>query len=70
MTGPSVAKRPQSADREHSASPAPARTAERRDPPARAMFATWTEAFRHVSVWLVAGLMVYALLAAGWLILR
>ena len=67
MTGPSVVVRPPTVDREGVEGSA-STTEVRRSPAVPAIFSSWRVAFRYLSVWAGAGLLVYAALFVGWLI--
>jgi hypothetical protein len=69
MTGPSVAQRPPVVDREPPPESASPETVRPRPVVTRAIFGNWREALRYLTMWILAGLAVYALGVVAWLIL-
>ncbi len=68
MTGPSVAQRPPTLDRERVERSAPTTEVRRRSSFVPAIFLSWKEALRYLSVWVGAGLLLYTVLLVAWLI--
>lgn len=70
MTGPSVAQRPPTLDRERVVPSVPATEVSRRSTRAPGIFSNWKEALRFLFVWVGAGLVIYLVGLVGWLVVR
>jgi hypothetical protein len=70
MTGPSVAERPPTLDRERVVPSVPATEVSRRSTRVAGIFSGWKEALRFLSVWVGAGLVIYLVGLIGWLVVR
>lgn len=68
MTGPSVAQRPPTLDRERVVPSAPATEVTRSSSRFPGIFSSWKEALRFLSVWVGAGLLLYLVGLVGWLL--